>query len=237
MKIRKSFTAVTIAVVFAFLTAVALCVRALNTAQSVAAFSNGGMRIVLDAGHGGIDGGVTGVNTGIKESDVNLAITHRLREILTDMGFEVILTRKTEAGLYDTTAKGFKKRDMQKRKEIIQKADPALVVSVHQNFYPSRTSRGAQVFYKKSNEQARKFADVIQDKLNGLYAAEGAKGRRISTGDYFMLDCADCPSVIVECGFLSNAADEMLLSNADFQRKIAQAIALGVVSYLSDTTA
>lgn len=237
MKIRKSMITIGMAVVFAFLTAVALCVRALNTAQSVAAFSNDGMRIVLDAGHGGIDGGVTGVNTGVKESDLNLAITHRLREILTDMGFEVTLTRKTEAGLYDTTAKGFKKRDMQKRKEIIQKADPALVVSVHQNFYPSKSSRGAQVFYKKSNERSQKFAGVIQDKLNGLYTDEGVKGRKIAAGDYFMLDCANCPSVIVECGFLSNPTDEALLSDGDFQRKIAQAIALGVVSYLSDTTA
>ncbi len=237
MKIRKIFLTATMAVLVAFVTAVALCVRALNVAQSVAAFSNGNMRIVLDAGHGGIDGGVSGVNTGVRESDVNLAITHRLREVLTDMGFEVVLTRKTEAGLYDTTAKGFKKRDMQKRKEIIRSADPALVVSVHQNFYPSKSSRGAQVFYKKSNEQARKFATALQDKLNGLYAEEGVKGRKISTGDYFMLDCADCPSVIVECGFLSNATDEALLSNADFQRKIAQAIASGVLSYLSDTTA
>ena len=220
-----------------FVTAIALCFRALNRAQPVAAFSNGEMRIVLDAGHGGIDGGVSGVKTGVRESDVNLAITHRLRETLTDMGFEVVLTRKTEAGLYDTTAKGFKKRDMQKRKEIIQTAEPALVVSLHQNFYPSRTSRGAQVFYKRSNERAQKFATSVQEKLNGLYAEEGVKGRKIATGEYFMLDCADCPSIIVECGFLSSPSDETLLCSADFQRKTAQAIALGILSYLSDTSA
>ena len=93
----------------AFSAAVGLCVSVLNAPRAVAAM-NDALRIVLDAGHGGVDGGVVGRDTGVKESDLNLAITYKLKTALEDMGFEVFLTRKTEAGLYGTTAKGFKKR-------------------------------------------------------------------------------------------------------------------------------
>ena len=97
------------------------------------------LKIVLDAGHGGVDGGVSGSKTGVKESDLNLAFTHSIKDVLEDMGFAVTLTRKTEAGLYGTPTKGFKKRDMQKRKEIIEETEPILVLSIHQNFYPSQS--------------------------------------------------------------------------------------------------
>ena len=139
------------AVVTIFLTAVTVCIRALN-AQAVSAFSEG-MRIVVDAGHGGIDGGVSGKNTGVKESDLNLSISMALKEELEDMGFEVTLTRKTEAGLYDTTAKGFKKRDMQRRKEIIEEVKPALVISIHQLPYPSGAGRAGILLEKDCGEQ------------------------------------------------------------------------------------
>ena len=103
-----------------FVTAVGACVGALQGSRAVSAFDEGGMRIVLDAGHGGIDGGVVGRTTGAKESNINLAITHSLKDVLEDMGFEVTLTRKTEGGLYGAPTKGFKRRDMERRKEIIE---------------------------------------------------------------------------------------------------------------------
>ncbi len=224
------------AVVIGFTAAVGLCVQVLLRPKTVSAFSDGGMRIVLDAGHGGIDGGVVGKKTGEKESDINLQITYRLKEILEDVGFEITLTRKTEAGLYGTTAKGFKKRDMQKRKEIIEKTDPALVLSVHQNFYPSQSSRGGQVFYRKDVERGQVLALCVQNALNELYQKEGVKGRKAAAGEYFILNCAPCPSVIVECGFLSNAADERLLTEESGQKRVAESIAAGVLAYFSGQT-
>lgn len=218
----------------AMITAVALCVKALNAPQAVAA-AESVMKIVLDAGHGGIDGGVTGRKTKTKESDINLSITHTLSELLTDMGFEVTLTRKTEAGLYDTATKGFKKRDMRRRKEIIEETKPALVLSIHQNFYPSSTARGGQVFYNKSREESQTLALCLQDKLNALYAEERVRARTASAGEYYMLECTIYPSVIVECGFLSNEKDEMLLLSKAWQRKIAQSIAGGVLAYFENT--
>ncbi len=229
---KKTFLGISMAFVV-FFAALGVCLRALFTAQPVSAFENG-MIIVLDAGHGGVDGGVVGKKTGIKESDLNLTIVYKLKTELEELGFEVVLTRKTEAGLYDTATKGFKKRDMQKRKEIIERVDPAMILSIHQNFYPSQSPRGGQVFYDKGNEGSKKLALLTQQKLNALYAQEGAKARNATSGEFFMLSCSDCPSVIVECGFLSNGNDEALLTNESWQKKLAQALALGALAYFSD---
>ena len=230
---KKSIFAAVAAVTMSFFMAVALCIRALNVPQAVFSEADSKMKIVLDAGHGGIDGGVVGKNTKIKESDINLEITLRLKEVLSEMGFEVVLTRKTEAGLYGAATKWFKKKDMQRRKEIIQEEDPSLVISVHQNLYPSKSSRGAQVFYKKESENGERFAKALQSQLNELYEEVGVRARNAATGNYFMLECTEKPSVIVECGFLSSPADEALLVTPTWQRKLAERIAAGVVAYLA----
>ncbi len=222
-------------VVIGFIFAVLACLQALS-AQTVSAFLEGSMRVVIDAGHGGVDGGVSGVQTGVKESDLNLAIARELKDELEDMGFEVTMTRKTEAGLYGTATKGFKKRDMQKRKEIIQAVDPALIISIHQNLYPSQAVRGGQVFYSAKSEGSERLAICVQDKVNELYATRGVKNRKIAKGEYFMLDCYSCPSVLVECGFLSSAEDEKLLCDGVWQKKLAGAISAGVLTCFSERT-
>ena len=191
------------------------------------------MCIVLDAGHGGVDGGVVGRETGVKESDLNLAVTMKLKTVLERAGFDVVLTRKTEAGLYGAATTGFKKRDMQKRKEIIEEAKPVAVISVHQNFYPTRTTRGGQVFYRTGSESGKKLAEGIQNQFNLLYAEESVSPRTAATGDYYMLKCTDYTSVIAECGFLSNRADESLLVAESFQERVAEAIYAGLIGYFS----
>ena len=229
---KKTFIAVSTAVAVGFISAVGLCFRTLFSPKTVMAVSE--LKIVVDAGHGGVDGGVVGRSTGLKESDLNLAISYCLKDALEDMGFAVTLTRKTEAGLYGAATKGFKKRDMQKRKEIIKEANPALLISIHQNFYPSKTTRGGQVFYGKGNEESQRLATFVQGDLNALYEQEGARNRTQMPGEYFMLECAPCPSVIVECGFLSNFEDERLLSTRVWQTKLARSIAGGVLSYFGE---
>ena len=231
----KRFFMVITAIAVAFITAVGMCAQALNT-RSVGSFSTE-LRVVIDAGHGGIDGGVSGVSTKVKERDINLAVSFLLEEELTAMGFAVTLTRTTDEGLYDTTAKGFKKRDMQRRKEIIEEAMPQMVISIHQNFYPSHSARGGQVFYDEKMEGSKRLAEGIQSGLNELYATQKVKGRVCKNGDYFMLHCYPCPSVIVECGFLSNPQDEGLLCVSSWQKKLAQSIARGVFDYFAKESA
>lgn len=212
-----------------------LCAKSM--VSPAAAMQAAGMKIVLDAGHGGIDGGVTGRTSGVKESDLNLEITYLTAEKFREAGFEAALTRKTDEGLYGAATTGFKKRDMKKRKEIIEEERPAAVISVHQNFYPSSFSRGGQVFYLKGSEEGAVLAEHLQIAFNALYGGKGVKKRTKATGDFFMLSCSAYPSALVECGFLSNPKDEALLLTDDFKRAVADAIVQGTIAYLSSVSA
>lgn len=187
--------------------------------------------IVIDAGHGGIDAGVYGVNTSIKESDINLEIARKLKGYFSNAGFECVMTRSTQAGLYGTTAKGFKMRDMQKRKEIIEECGADMVISIHQNTCPLSSKRGAHVFYDEGSESSKTLAALIQKQMNLLEG--GVPSNSSLVGDYYMLKCTSAPSVIVECGFLSNAEDEALLITDEYQSLAAYAIFKGAVSYFS----
>ena len=187
--------------------------------------------IVIDAGHGGIDAGVRGITTEAKESDINLAIAKKLKGYFQEAGFKAVMTRKTNAGLYGTSGKGFKMRDMKKRKQIIADNDADMVISIHQNFCPIPSKRGGTVFFDKTSESGKALADSIQSVLNGLN--EDIKKNEALAGDYYMLKCTENPSVIVECGFLSNTEDEKLLNDAEYQKQIAYAIFKGAVAYYS----
>lgn len=196
------------------------------------AYSHGGdTTIVIDAGHGGIDAGVLGISTDTKESEINLKISKYLRGYLSDAGFNVVMTRTTQGGLYGVSTKGFKMRDMKKRKEIIEKCGADMVISVHQNFCPIPSRRGGQVFYDGGSDSGKRLADSIQNSLNGM--KECVKTNTPLVGDYYMLKCTQSPSVIVECGFLSNTADEALLVSEEYQKSVAYAIFKGAVSYYS----
>ena len=186
--------------------------------------------IVIDAGHGGLDPGSIGYKTKTKESDINLSVAKFLEDKLKNSGFRVIMTRSDENGLYGLSTKNYKKRDMQKRKEIIQNANPDMVISVHMNSYIRHNLRGAQVFYDKNSLVSEALAISIQDQ----FASKLEKSDKgISVGDYYMLKCTDAPSVIAECGFLSNEDDEKLLINEVYQEKVADCIFVGIISFLN----
>lgn len=205
------------------------CSFALSAASAAAVPANAPC-IVLDAGHGGVDPGVVGRTTGEKESDVNLKIVQKLQKLFSDAGFCVVLTRKNAGGLYGLPTKGYKRRDMEERRRIIREAEPDFVLSVHQNTFPADTSRrGGQVFFREGSAAGEALAVSIQARLNAL------GGRSVSAlkGDFFLLGCADCPSALVECGFLSNAEEERLLLTDEYQGKIARAVFEGVLSFLS----
>jgi N-acetylmuramoyl-L-alanine amidase len=187
--------------------------------------------IVIDAGHGGIDAGVVGKVTGTKESNINLAIAKYLKGYFVDAGFNCVLTRSDQGGLYQTTAKGFKMRDMQKRKQIIEESNADMVISVHQNYCPLSSRRGGQVFYNGESECGKLLAQSIQSSINDM--EQSVTSNQPLTGDYFMLKCTQSPSVIVECGFLSNASDEALLVETSYQKSVAFAIFKGAVAYYS----
>ena len=198
----------------------------------ISAFGSTPYTVVVDAGHGGMDGGVTGRRTGIKESDVNLSLSKAIGFSLGELGFHVTMTRETTSGICGEDGTWYKKEDMQKRKEIIQKVKPAFVLSVHQNFYPaSELTRGGQVFYLRGNEEGKRLAQSLQQALNAFYGEHGAKPRVAMAADYYLLTCVDAPAVIVECGFLSNPQDEQILASTKGRKELAQVIAKGIAEY------
>ncbi len=185
--------------------------------------------VVIDAGHGGIDGGCVGKTTGVLESDLNLKFAFNLQNQLQNLGISCTLTRKTTDGLYDPSSKNHKKSEMSVRKKIIDDTSPDLVVSLHMNSYPLQSCHGAQAFYKKGHEQGKILADNLQQELSLVSSTKSTAGK---VGDYFIVNCTTTPAVLVECGFLSNAEEERLLVTPAYQTKICYAIAVGIVKYL-----
>ncbi len=186
--------------------------------------------VVVDAGHGGIDPGSIGYKTKVKESTINLAVSKLLEKKLKLIGLRVVMTRENEDGLYGLSTANYKKRDMQKRRDIIKEANPQIVVSVHMNSYIRHNLRGAQVFYDKSSEHSEDLALCIQDQF-AEKLEKSDKG--VAIGDYYMLKCTPSASVIAECGFLSNEEDEKLLISPSYQELIAECIFAGIVNYLN----
>ena len=226
---KKSTIIVLIAIILSG-AALGLCAGALASADSSAGITSARARvIVIDAGHGGIDAGVLGVNTKIKESDINLAIAKQLKGYFAEAGFKVVMTRSTNGGLYGAPTNGFKMRDMKKRRQIIEECGADMVISVHQNSCPLASRRGGQTFFDKNSESGRLLAECIQRSLNEM--PECVKQSNALVGDYFMLKCTESPSVIVECGFLTNGEDEKLLSTSSYQKSVAYAIFKGAVGY------
>lgn len=201
-----------------------LCVRTRAAASPSDRFT-----VVIDAGHGGIDGGVSGITTGVKESELNLDIARKLKTKFDKSGAKTVMTRKTEAGLYGIYSKGFKRRDMQKRKQITLNAKADVFVSIHLNYYSSPLRRGAQVFYKIDEEKSKSLADIVQAELNG--GKECERDYTALAGDYYVLNEADCAAILCECGFLSNAEDEKLLLTDEYRAEIAEKIFNGIEKY------
>ena len=184
--------------------------------------------VVLDAGHGGIDGGCEGRTTGVTEASLNLDYAKCLQEMLTNFGFNVVMTRTTESGLYNPLASNKKHDDMKKRKSIIENANADFVISIHMNSFNS-TASGAQVYYGNDDEPSKSLAGYIQKHF--FQNLDNAKSE-IKIGDYYMLNDIKCPSVLVECGFLSNPKEEQLLITEEYKNEVCYSMLLGVLEYL-----
>lgn len=187
-------------------------------------------KVLIDSGHGGIDPGKVGVN-GAYEKDINLSIALLLMDILEDRDCEVIMTRKTDTGLYSESDTNKKTADLKKRVELMNSEKPDVIVSIHQNSFTQESSKGAQVFYLSSSDEGKKFAEIMQQQLaTGL--DETNKRVAKPNSDYYILKNSTPVAVIVECGFLSNPQEASMLITKDYQEKVAEAVANGIINYL-----
>ena len=183
--------------------------------------------VVIDAGHGGIDGGVVGAD-GVKESTLNLAYAKELGAVFERSGFNVVYTRKNDGGLYGLPTKGFKQRDMKARKAVIDNARPNLVISVHMNKFSASYRKGPQVFYQEGKTDGQTLANSLQRVFNDFTG----NNHEAIAGDYYVCREIDCPAVIVECGFLSNAEECEQLQTDAYREQICNYIFSGVMLYL-----
>ena len=206
-----------------------------HPAQNVAAAAEmplEGQVVCLDPGHGGYDGGARARDSGVWEKVINLSVAQKTATLLEKLGARVVLTRTADYALCDEERpKGStkKRQDMERRVQLIKDEGATMVISIHMNEFRSRSQAGPQVFYRKGKEEGRLLAGVMQQALIEELAP---KRRRVATsGDFFILTL-DIPSVLVECGFISNAQEEKLLLTEEYQQKIAGAIAAGAAEYV-----
>lgn len=180
--------------------------------------------VVLDAGHGSSDPGKIGVN-GKKEKDVNLSIAKKVEKKLKKQKIAVKMTRREDKGLDDT-----KIGDMKARVNMINGTKPALAVSIHQNSYTQEEIKGAQVFYFTHSKDGKEAAEVMQE----MFRLFDKENKRVCKGNntYYMLKKTEVPTIIVECGFLSNWEEAKKLSTKEYQEKVAQVICDGIIHIL-----
>ena len=190
--------------------------------------------IVIDVGHGGSDNGVIGKESGVTESEINLLVSFNLKSKLEERGVSVILTREGKSVLNGKS--GTKKDDFEKRKSIINDAQPDLMVSIHQNKFPDASRRGAQVFFNAQSAEGKSLATAVQSGLNELNLQNVNRTYDALKGDYYILNCSSYPSCIVECGFLSNPEDEKLLLDATYRDELCKKITKGIFAYLNESS-
>ena len=183
------------------------------------------MQVILDAGHGGIDVGKTGVN-GEKEKDINLEISKKIKRFLFDSNVTVKMTREGDERLADS-----QREDLKARTDIMN-GGALLAVSIHQNSYRDPAVSGAQVFYYTDSEEGRTAAGMIQAELNAL-APDNEKEIR-ANDSYYILKNTRIPTVIVECGFLSSYTEAEKLVDDEYQNRIAEAVSEGILQYITD---
>lgn len=184
--------------------------------------------IVLDAGHGGFDPGKSG-SLGLDEQYINLNIVKYLQMYIEQSGAIVFLTRNDNKALGEN-----KSSDMKERMDIINECSADILISIHQNSFSSQNAKGSQVFYFNESVNGELLANKIQDKLVSFADNDNKRLAKLNS-DYYILKNSNLPSVLVECGFLSNPEEEKKLNTEEYQKKIAWSIYLGIVDYFKNS--
>lgn len=179
----------------------------------------------LQSAHGGDDPGKIGIND-VLEKEINLQIAKEIKKYLEEAGVTVIMTRENDNSLSSS-----KTEDLQRRVEIIDKSKAEIAVSIHQNSFSSETEQGAQVFYYSESEEGIKIAQILQNYLKILDPENRREIKENSS--YYLLKRTKTPTVIVECGFLSNWEEAEKLKETKYQEEMAQAISEGILAYMN----
>ena len=203
--------------------------------QPVLAADQTPCRIVIDPGHGGEDGGATGV-AGTRESDLNLAVSLRLQALLRLFGHEPVMVRTTDTAVYSAGAGTISEKkvsDIHNRVRLVNDTPGALLVSIHQNFFTQGKYSGAQVFYA-DDAYSRELAQQMQAQLRASLDPGNRREAKAASGTVYLMNHIQTPGILVECGFLSNAVEEARLNTPAYQTRLAMTMAAVLLQNLED---
>ena len=203
------------------------------TAHTSADIDDDRITVIIDAGHGGEDGGAE--VDGVLEKDINLSIADKLADTLRLCGVRVTEIRDEDISVYDDSAQTLREKkvsDLKHRVEIVNGSENNILVSIHQNKFDNNAYSGAQVFYSSNNDKSRVLAESIRNSVVSLLQNDNTRELKPANSDIYLLDNATVPAVIVECGFLSNDEERAKLLDSGYQSEMAYSIAMGVLEYI-----
>jgi len=189
-------------------------------------------KIIIDAGHGGKDGGATGVN-GVLEKDLNLQVSLLLKDIFESFGYEVIMTRTDDRMLGDGPKGQKKLADLKARLDVASKHPDALFISIHMNKFPEESCKGLQVYYSRNDTRSAQIAEILCQTNRTYLQKDNHREIKPATSAIYILDRIQIPAILIECGFLSNHGDAKNLSDKEYQKKLAFVIFASVANYLA----
>ncbi|MBQ4165675.1 MAG: N-acetylmuramoyl-L-alanine amidase [Oscillospiraceae bacterium] len=236
MKLNKRSIKLTLGMLGCF-AVLAVCARMTDNVVPASASVDERPVIVLDAGHGGLDSGAVGAN-GTLEKDVNLSVVLHLRDMLELSGFRVVLTRDEDISIYDAGVEGIRNQklsDMDNRLEIVQSYPDSIFLCIHQNNYTDPKYFGGQMFYNNNNANNRTLAQIMQNRFAVLQQGNDRE-IKLSGDELFLLKSNTNPSLMIECGFLSNPEEEARLATTEYQQQVAFSIYSGLLEYIDATT-
>lgn len=233
MKVKTLYLLILAAVLISF------CILMFSAFSNIAAHTSSAavedsLTVIVDAGHGGEDGGAQVGD--VTEKDINLAVANKLSDILRLCGCRVVEIRDEDISVYDDEAETLREKkvsDLKHRVQIVNESENNLLVSIHQNKFNNSTYSGTQVFYSTNNDNSRVLAEAIRQSVVSFLQNDNTRELKPSGSDIYLLDQAKVPSVIVECGFLSNDAERAKLLDDGYQSEMAYAIAMGVLAYMN----
>lgn len=191
--------------------------------------------VIIDPGHGGIDGGAIGVG-GVVEKGINLDISLKLKVFFQQAGYRVIMTREDDRSIHDEdsdTIREKKTTDIHNRFKFMEENPKAIFISIHQNKYEQSQYSGTQVFYSVNNDNSKLLAQMIQTRVKKLLQPNNGREIKTAGDNLYLLYHAKSPAVLVECGFLSNSREAQLLQDPNYQNQMAFAIFCGTLDLYS----
>ncbi len=204
----------------------------IDNASSSEIHNSDNLTIIIDAGHGGEDGGAI-ADDGTVEKDLNLSVALKLNDILSVFGYKTHLIRTTDISVYTQgdTIRERKISDIKNRINVMNEYENCLYISVHQNKFTESYVHGAQTFYSPNNAESKILAEFIQKSISSGLQKDNDRAVKKSGTDIYILFNAQKPTVMVECGFISNPDELINLKNSQYQNKMAMSVAAGIINY------